>query len=316
MERDLDYSADDPWKYQFTKYPNPDDPEAYKHDEGQKCAVLDIIAASANAAQGDAPFSKGSGEALKRITANAVFGEYKTDSSGEVKGAFDDMRAAWGHCLDRTARAFPPAAELAVEAREAQDEFFDAWYDLANVFRYPDFGAYHGYEHFMCIRHFGAYAALADKLRVRLKAIQAAPPAAERTANAAERTAAAAEWLVAWRKEKKQKNKENGTANQAKGNTEERKRAARDMKTALDRVHDRLNHGATNLLAECRAVCRTFKPWTNRKNALGAFVDCEPLTRADGEAVKPETLAKNYRARYGTKKARKARAAKAKRRTK
>lgn len=312
----MDYSADDPWKYQFTKYPNPDDPEAYKHDEGALRGALEIISESKNAAQGDAPFSKDSIKTLDNLMLWMVFGEYKTDSSGEVKSAFDDMRAAWGHCLDRTARAFQPAAELAVEAREAQDEYFDAWYSLVDVFRYPYFTQYTDYERRECVRHLDRYTTLADKLRVRLKAIQAAPPAAERTANAAERTANAAERLVALRTAQKQKNKENGTENQAKGNTEERKRAARDMETALDRVHDRMKNGATNLLAECRAVCRTFKPWTNRKNALGAFVDCEPLTRADGEAVKPETLAKNYRARYGTKKARKARAAKAKRRTK
>lgn len=340
MERDLDYSADDPWKYQFTKYPNPDDPEAYKHDEGQKCAVLDIIAASANAAQGDEPFSKGSGEALKRITANAVFGEYKTDSSGEVKSAFDDMRAAWGHCLDRTARAFPPAAELAVEAREAQDEFFDAWYDLANVFRYPDFGAYQGYEYFMCIRHFGAYAALANKLRVRLKAIQAVPQAdntltrIEQKLDAARKDHADIQadttgtamkvanigngvgWLVGEEKRKQQKRAKNGKESQAKGNTEERKRAARDMKTALNRVHDRMKNGAPNLLAVCRKVCEKFLPLTSRKNALGEYAEYAPLTGAGGKPILPETLAKNYRDRYGTKKERKARAAKAKRRTK
>lgn len=123
-------------------------------------------------------------------------------------------------------------------------------------------------------------------------------------------------WLVREEKRKQQKRVKNGKESQAKGNTEERERAASDMKTALNRVHDRMENGATNLLAECRVVCRTFTRLTNRKNALGAFVDCVPLTRADGEAVKPETLARNYRTRFGTKRARKARAAKAKRRTK
>ena len=129
-------------------------------------------------------------------------------------------------------------------------------------------------------------------------------------------TANAVDWLVSDRMRKKRANAKRGKANQEKGNAEERERAARDMETALNRVHDRMKNGATNVLAECRAVCRKFTPQTSRKNGLGEFAAYTPLTGADGEAIKPETLAKNYRARFGTKKARKARAAKAKRRTK
>lgn len=340
MERDLDYSADDPWKYQFTKYPNPDDPEAYKHDEGALRGALEIISESKNAAQGDAPFSKDSIKTLDNLMLWMVFGEYKTDSSGEVKSAFDDMRAAWGHCLDRTARAFQPAAELAVEAREAQDEYFDAWYSLVDVFRYPYFTQYTDYERRECVRHLDRYTTLADKLRVRLKAIQAVPQAdnplarieqkldAARKDHAniqADTTATAmnvvnivngVDWLVQNRMGKMKENAKVGKGNQAKGNKDERNRAADDMEKALNRVHDRMKNGATNVLDVCREVCKNFLPLTSRKNALGKYEDCAPLTRADGEAVKPETLAKNYRTRFGPKKARKAMAAKAKRRTK
>ena len=121
------------------------------------------------------------------------------------------------------------------------------------------------------------------------------------------RAANGIEFLVSDRKRKLAANKQRGKDNQARGNTEEMERAARDMKTALNRVHDRMKKGATNLLAECRSVCKRFKPLTNRKNELGKYAECVPLTGASGKAIKPETLAKNYRNRFGTKKARKAR---------
>lgn len=115
------------------------------------------------------------------------------------------------------------------------------------------------------------------------------------------------DYLVSDRKKKKASNVKRGTENQTNGNREERDRAATDMKNALKRVHDDPDvragkHGA--VLAACRRVCREFTPLTSRKNALGKYEEYAPLTGAGGESIKPETLAKNYRKRYGTKKPR------------
>lgn len=126
-------------------------------------------------------------------------------------------------------------------------------------------------------------------------------------------------WLVADRKSKIRSNKERGKTNQATGNTEESERAAQDMRTALNRVHDRMKHGSKNVIGECRKVCKEFEPLTTKKNELGKFESYAPLTGVDGKPIKPDTLAKNYRKRFGTKKAKKAKAArtaKPKRRTK
>ena len=126
-------------------------------------------------------------------------------------------------------------------------------------------------------------------------------------------------WLVADRQSKIKGNKERGKTNQATGNTEESERAARDMQIALNRVHDRMKHGAKNVIGECRKVCKEFVSLTTKKNALGKCEAYAPLTGANDKPIKPETLAKNYRARFGTKKAKKAKAArtaKPKRRTK
>lgn len=121
----------------------------------------------------------------------------------------------------------------------------------------------------------------------------------------------AAETLLALRLERREKNKERGKTNQATGNTEADERAARDMQTALNRVRDRIKNGAKNVLGECRTVCKEFEPLTTKKNALGKYEAYAPLTGANDEPIKPETLAKNYRERFGTKKANKAKAARA-----
>ena len=127
------------------------------------------------------------------------------------------------------------------------------------------------------------------------------------------------EWLVADRQRKIKDNKGRGKVNQEKGNTEESKRAARDMQTALNRVRDRMKRGAKNVIGECRKVCNEFEPLTTKKNELGKFESYAPLTGVDGKPIKPDTLAKNYRGRFGTKKAKRAKTAqtaKPKRRTK
>ena len=77
--------------------------------------------------------------------------------------------------------------------------------------------------------------------------------------------------------------------------------------------------GAKNVIGECRKVCKEFVSLTTKKNALGKCEAYAPLTGANDKPIKPETLAKNYRATFGTKKAKKAKAArtaKPKRRTK
>lgn len=117
--------------------------------------------------------------------------------------------------------------------------------------------------------------------------------------------------LLALRLQKRAENKERGTINQANGNTEADERAARDMQAALNRVRDRIKNGAKNVLGECRTVCKEFEPLTTKKNAMGKYEAYAPLTGANDEPIKPETLAKNYRKRFGTKKANKAKTARA-----
>ena len=119
------------------------------------------------------------------------------------------------------------------------------------------------------------------------------------------RIANGVDFLVGDRQKTKAANTERGKENQTKGNTEERNRAAADMKIALKRVHDDPNvkagkHGA--LMTACRRVCREFKSLTNKKNALGKYEEYAPLTVAGGEPIQPETLAKNYREKYGARK--------------
>jgi len=100
-------------------------------------------------------------------------------------------------------------------------------------------------------------------------------------------------FLVNDRKGKIKGNRKRGAENQAKG--------------ALDRVRRRIADAEKNgkrviVLDACRAVCKEFKWKTKKKNALGKCADgYYPLTGADGKPIKPETLAKNYRDRYGGK---------------
>ena len=114
-------------------------------------------------------------------------------------------------------------------------------------------------------------------------------------------------FLVNDRKGKIERNRKRGAENQAKGIDEDRERAAKDMDTALDRVRRRIADAEKNgkrviVLDACRAVCKEFKWKTKKKNALGKCADgYYPLTGADGKPIKPETLAKNYRDRYGGK---------------
>ena len=117
-------------------------------------------------------------------------------------------------------------------------------------------------------------------------------------------------YLIADRKNKMKKNRKRGAENQAKGNTEERQRAAKDMQTALNRVRDRIKDKEkkglkAEVLDVCRSVCKEFIPLTDKKNALGKYAQYAPLTSESGRAIQPQTLAKNYRERFGTKKERK-----------
>jgi len=93
-----------------------------------------------------------------------------------------------------------------------------------------------------------------------------------------------------------------------------KQRAAEDMKKALQRVADdpgvkAKTHGA--LLAACRRVCREFQELTRKKNEItGKFLSYAPLKDWQGKPIKPETLAKRFREKYGTARERKARAKK------
>lgn len=86
-------------------------------------------------------------------------------------------------------------------------------------------------------------------------------------------------------------------------------RAAADMNRALQKVRDDKDvkankHGA--VIAACRRVCKEFTPLTTKKNALGKFEQYDPLRDWLGDEIKPDSLARNYRERYGTRKDRKA----------
>jgi len=125
-------------------------------------------------------------------------------------------------------------------------------------------------------------------------------------------------FLVNDRKGKIKGNRKRGAENQAKGIDAERERAAKDMDDALDRVRRRIADAEKNgkraiVLDACRAVCKEFKWKTKKKNALGKCADgYYPLTGADGKPIKPETLAKNYRDRYGGKRGKREKAVAAK----
>lgn len=150
---------------------------------------------------------------------------------------------------------------------------------------------------------------VADAVGNQLKGIQAETTAAVINSHAAK---TAAETLLAFRLKDGEKRSERGKAAQAKAkcegvNAAEKKRAADDMTTALNRVLDRVKNGE-QVLAACRAVCRHFK----KVGGSGKFGNETwlPLTGWNGKEIKPETLAKNYRTRFGTKKAKKGRGTK------
>lgn len=122
------------------------------------------------------------------------------------------------------------------------------------------------------------------------------------------------EWLVSDRKKKKSENSKRGVENQAKGNCEARERSKHDMAEALAKVRNQViakekKHGVRHVSAQilpiCRRVCNQFKPLSNKKDKRGEYVSYQKLTGSNGEPIKPETLAKRYREKYGTKKTQK-----------
>ena len=122
----------------------------------------------------------------------------------------------------------------------------------------------------------------------------------------------AAETLLALRLKDKEGRSKRGKAAQETAkregvNATEMKRAADDRTCALNRVHDRVKNGE-QVQAACYAVCRHFK----KVGGSGKFANETwlPLTGWNGNPIKPETLAKNYRTRFGTKKAKKKRGTK------
>jgi len=107
----------------------------------------------------------------------------------------------------------------------------------------------------------------------------------------------------------------NGKKAQAKANAdpdiaEAKQRADDDMKRAVGRVrkyvleHEKKNE-KYNLLAICRTVCKEFTSLTTKKNALGKCSEYAPLEGWQGNPIQPDTLRKNYTAKFGTKKAQK-----------
>lgn len=150
--------------------------------------------------------------------------------------------------------------------------------------------------------------------------VEVAPPSpavggrifiSEELAEKINRTDANVSRLVRDRDNRRKANRERGRENQSKGDGEERERAARDMETALRRVRERVKEkekagGKVCLLDECRAACREFTQKSGRKNEFGKCADgYYPLTGAGDKPIKAETLARNYRTKYGTKGSRK-----------
>ena len=84
----------------------------------------------------------------------------------------------------------------------------------------------------------------------------------------------------------------------------ERQRAERDVETALERVAEDPGvkageHGA--IIAACRRVCSRFRTLPGAKKNAPTHL---PLTKADGNPLEPETLARYYRERHGGKRGR------------
>lgn len=108
------------------------------------------------------------------------------------------------------------------------------------------------------------------------------------------------------RMEKQAANRKRGKESHEKAVRDNAERAKRDMEKALKRVADDPDvkagkHGA--IIAACRRECSHFKTLPGAKKNAPTYL---PLTGEDDKPVKPETLAKRFREKYGTRRARKA----------
>ena len=142
-----------------------------------------------------------------------------------------------------------------------------------------------------------------DSNKRLLEAINRVGEDARRGADAAEGAQNGVSFLVHDRMGKQAANSKRGKESREKTvcDDAERLRAKRDVETALKRVADDPNvkagkHGA--ILAVCRRVCKQFTPLTGAKKKGRTDL---PLTKADGNPLTPETLARYYRERHGGK---------------
>lgn len=116
--------------------------------------------------------------------------------------------------------------------------------------------------------------------------------------------------------ERRAKNRQRGAINR-NGNKDnadhpspkERTQAAKDLDTALKRIHERVMSKGEKVLPACRYVCLHFTPISSRKNFLGRAEEYKPLVNQYGKEVNTETqfetIARYYRARYNTKRRKK-----------
>ena len=112
-------------------------------------------------------------------------------------------------------------------------------------------------------------------------------------------------FLVCDRKNRQKANTDRGKKNQAEGageNASERQRADHNIEKALARVHERVKKQGQQILAACRWVCAHFDTFTDAKKNAPTYL---PLSKADGKPMKPETLARYYRKRHGSKQGKK-----------
>ena len=111
--------------------------------------------------------------------------------------------------------------------------------------------------------------------------------------------------------ERRAKNRKRGAVNR-NGNednadhlsSKERTKAAKDLETALKRIHERVMTKGEKVLAACRYVCLHFTPIPGRKDELGR-VQYKPLVNQYGREVRTETqfktIARYYRKKYNAK---------------
>ena len=111
-------------------------------------------------------------------------------------------------------------------------------------------------------------------------------------------------FLVHDRMEKQAANRKRGKESREKTvrDDAERQRAEHDVQTALTRIHERVTKQGQQVLAACRWTCSHFATLTDAKKNGQTYL---PLTKADGKPMKPETLARYYRAKYKTKRSKK-----------